>query len=92
MTLNQWCEAARGRQAALAAHLRVKPPTVARWLSRERPIPLDHCPFIQEFTASEVTCEELRPDARDYFALIRAQATPATSQQPAPAGTHAQES
>jgi hypothetical protein len=36
-------------------------------------VPLEHCPFIQDFTAGEVTCEELRPDQAAYFALIREQ-------------------
>ena len=46
-------------------------------------VPLEHCPFIQEFTAGAVTCEELRPDEVEYFALIRAQsgAAPTTDSQ-----------
>lgn len=43
--------------------------------SGEKQAPLDQCPFIQSFTEGQVTCEELRPDKVEYFALIRAQAT-----------------
>jgi DNA-binding transcriptional regulator YdaS (Cro superfamily) len=74
MILAQWLAARRGRQVALAAHLDIKAPQVAAWLSGKRPVPLEHCPFIQSFTEGAVTCEELRPDLADYFALIRAQA------------------
>jgi DNA-binding transcriptional regulator YdaS (Cro superfamily) len=73
MKLDQWLAAQRGRQAALAAHLDIKQPQIAAWVSGKRPIPLEHCPFIQTFTAGEVTCEELRPDKVDYFARIRGQ-------------------
>lgn len=74
MNLAQWLAQQRGRQAALAAHLRIKPPQVAAWVSGKRQVPLEHCPFIQAFTAGAVTCEELRPDQAAYFALIRRQA------------------
>lgn len=48
---------------------------VARMASGDKPVPLDHCPQIQAFTEGQVTCEELRPDKVEYFALIRAQAS-----------------
>ncbi|MGE3346074.1 MAG: YdaS family helix-turn-helix protein [Ramlibacter sp.] len=74
MKLNQWLQQQRGRQAALAAHLGMKPPTVSDWGAGQKQIPLVHCPAIQEFTGGAVTCEELRPDKVAYFALIRQQA------------------
>jgi DNA-binding transcriptional regulator YdaS (Cro superfamily) len=46
---------------------------VTKMAAGEKQVPLDHCPFIQEFTGAAVTCEELRPDQAAYFALIRAQ-------------------
>lgn len=46
---------------------------VTKMARGEKRVPLEHCPFIQEFTGGAVTCEELRPDAAEYFALIRAQ-------------------
>lgn len=48
---------------------------VTKMASGEKQAPLDQCPFIQSFTEGQVTCEELRPDKVEYFALIRAQAT-----------------
>lgn len=50
--------------------------------SGSKPVPLDHCPLIQSFTEGEVTCEELRPDKVEYFALIRAQAKSDQAQHP----------
>jgi len=74
MLLNQWLNGARGRGAALARHLNIPPSMVTKMAAGEKQVPLDHCPYIQSFTAGAVTCEELRPDAAAYFALIRAQA------------------
>jgi DNA-binding transcriptional regulator YdaS (Cro superfamily) len=79
MTLNTWLAQQRGRQAALAAHLHIKPPQVAAWVVGKKQIPLDHCPLIQAFTDDQVTCEELRPDKVEYFALIRSQVAVSTS-------------
>lgn len=47
----------------------------------KKQVPLEHCPGIQAFTAGEVTCEELRPDKVEYFALIRAQGVDAAASQ-----------
>lgn len=47
---------------------------VSKMGSGEKQVPLDHCPYIEQFTEGAVTCEELRPDQADYFALIREQA------------------
>jgi DNA-binding transcriptional regulator YdaS (Cro superfamily) len=74
MLLNTWLSEARGRGAALARRLKVPPSMVTKMARGEKQVPLDHCPFIQSFTEGAVTCEELRPDAAEYFALIRTQA------------------
>jgi DNA-binding transcriptional regulator YdaS (Cro superfamily) len=79
MLLNQWVSEARGRGAALARRLLVPPSMVTKMASGEKQVPLDHCPLIQAFTEGQVTCEELRPDKVDYFALIRAQAIDAAT-------------
>lgn len=79
MKLTDWCSISRGRQAALAAHLGIKQPTVADWVSGKKQVALDHCPAIQEFTGGAVTCEELRPDKAGYFAMIRAQSRTTTA-------------
>lgn len=87
MKLPEWLAAKRGRQAGLAEHLDLKQPQIADWVSGKKRVPLDHCPFIQEFTDGAVTCEELRPDAVEYFRLIREQpagAAPAAPEPPAP--------
>lgn len=46
---------------------------VTKMANGEKQVPLDHCPFIQDFTGGVVTCEELRPDQVEYFSRIRAQ-------------------
>lgn len=74
MELKDWLALERGRATQLARHLTVPASFISKMASAEKPVPLDHCPFIQEFTKGEVTCEELRPDAAEYFALIRGQA------------------
>jgi DNA-binding transcriptional regulator YdaS (Cro superfamily) len=75
MKLKLWVEVERGRATQLARHLGVSQPTVSDWSSGKKQVPLDHCPLIQSFTEGAVTCEELRPDKAEYFALIRAQAS-----------------
>lgn len=69
-----------GGPAKMASLLGVTTQAVCFWRDGERKLPLDHCPAIQEFTGGAVTCEELRPDKADYFALIRAQAVAANAQ------------
>lgn len=71
MKLINWCALERGRQASLADHLGLRAPQIADWLSEKKRVPLDHCPYIEAFTAGAVTCEELRPDKADYFRLVR---------------------
>jgi DNA-binding transcriptional regulator YdaS (Cro superfamily) len=80
MLLSQWLSEERGRGADLARELKVPPSMVARMASWEKPVPLAQCPFIQKFTDNKVTCEELRPDKADYFALIRQLPVPAVPQ------------
>ena len=83
MKLPDWLNAERGRKSALAAHLSVPPSFVIKMATGIKPIPLDHCPAIQDFTGGAVTCEELRPDKADYFAMIRAQAVARATTAPA---------
>lgn len=51
-----------GSQAAMAAALGVRQPTVSEWLRGERPVPEERCVAIERATEGKVTCEELRPD------------------------------
>jgi DNA-binding transcriptional regulator YdaS (Cro superfamily) len=70
MLLKAWVDEKRGRGAALARHLKVPPSMVTRMANGKKPIPLEQCPFIQDFTEDQVTCEELRPDKSQYFAKV----------------------
>lgn len=76
MLLNEWIAAERGRGAALARHLKLPASMVTRMAAGNKPVPLDHCPAIADYTAWEVSCEELRPDKVEYFAMIRLQNPP----------------
>lgn len=67
MSLQTWLDAKRGRGAALAKHLRVPPSMVTKMATGKKPVPLDQCPYIEDFTEGAVTCEELRPDRVEYF-------------------------
>jgi DNA-binding transcriptional regulator YdaS (Cro superfamily) len=46
---------------------------VSKMASGEKRVPIERCPYIQQFTGDVVTCEELRPDQVGCFRLIRAQ-------------------
>ena len=41
--------------------LDVKPPSVSKWLKRQRPVPAKHCPAIERATNGQVRCEQLFP-------------------------------
>jgi DNA-binding transcriptional regulator YdaS (Cro superfamily) len=71
MLLKAWVDAKLGRGAALARHLKVPPSMVSKMANGKMPIPLEQCPFIQDFTEDQVTCEELRPDKAEYFAKVK---------------------
>jgi len=62
MELQDWLKQEHGRQAALARHLGIKPPQVADWISRDKPIPVVHMAAIEVFTEGEVTRRDMRPD------------------------------
>jgi DNA-binding transcriptional regulator YdaS (Cro superfamily) len=86
MLLITWLSGGRGRGAGLARHLKIPASMVTKMAAGEKQVPLDHCPFIQDFTAGAVTCEELRPDQVAYFALIREQASSILAASAVPAG------
>jgi DNA-binding transcriptional regulator YdaS (Cro superfamily) len=62
-----------GSQAALAAALGVKQPTISEWLRGDRQVPAERCPDIERATGGAVRCEELRPDVD--WGVLREQAT-----------------
>lgn len=55
----------------MARHLRVSQVTVSDWSTGKKTVPLERCPYIELFTDTSVTCEELRPDQVEYFAMLR---------------------
>lgn len=62
MNLSEWLISSRGRQAALAKHLGLKPPQVAQWLSGKKRVPIARMAEIEAFTGGDVTRKEMRPD------------------------------
>ncbi|MDM0086766.1 MULTISPECIES: YdaS family helix-turn-helix protein [unclassified Variovorax] len=67
MSLQTWLEEKRGRGAALAKHLRIPSSMVTKMAKGIKAVPLDQCPYIEDFTRRAVTCEELRPDRVEFF-------------------------
>lgn len=55
----------------LAQILDVSPQAVSDWRKSKRAIPLERCAQIEKATGVAVTCEELRPDKRDFWAYMR---------------------
>jgi DNA-binding transcriptional regulator YdaS (Cro superfamily) len=62
MDLTTWLEAEKGRSAALAAHFGKTPAAISQW--KRNGVPLDVMKAVRDFTAGEVTLEEMVPDAR----------------------------
>lgn len=62
MELDQWVIQERGRQAALAGALGVKPPVVADWRTGKKSVPVPRCAAIERLTGGAVTRQELRPN------------------------------
>ena len=68
MKLNDWMNKERGRSLAVARVLGVTPPVVSDWSQGKKAIPAQHCKAIVQFTAGEVTCQEMRPtDWQKYW-------------------------
>lgn len=66
--LRAWLMGLRGRNAALAARLNLPPSVVSGWISRRRPIPIEHAASIEAFTEGAVTRRDIRPgDWRDIW-------------------------
>jgi len=55
----------------MAMHLKLPASMISNMAAGKKQIPIEHCPYIEDFTAGEVTCEELRPDKQEYFQLLR---------------------
>lgn len=53
--------AERGRAAALARALGVKPVVVSRWGSGAKPVPIERCLVVERATEGLVSRQDLRP-------------------------------
>lgn len=62
MTLSEYFDGERGRQAALAKALHAHAPDLSRMASGERPIPIPYGPKIEKETGGLVTRRKMFPD------------------------------
>lgn len=62
MKLTDWFDAEAGRAAAMAAHFNISRGAVSQW--KTNGVPVAHMKAVRDFTAGEVTLEEMVPDAR----------------------------
>ena len=62
MTFNDWLAAEKGRAAALAAHFGVSPAAVSQW--KVNGVPVANMKAVRDFTAGEVSLEDMVPDPR----------------------------
>lgn len=60
--LNDWLAAERGRSLRLALHLGLPASFISNMASGKKPIPIQHMPAIERFTAGAVTRQQMRPD------------------------------
>jgi DNA-binding transcriptional regulator YdaS (Cro superfamily) len=65
MNLKTWCALVPGRQAELAAHLKVTPSAVSQALSEGKRIPPTWYRGIVDFTQDEVSFDDLVPAPAD---------------------------
>ena len=88
-SLKTWLAGGRGRSALLAKHLRVPSSNVARWVSGDRPIPIEHAAAIERFTGGEVTRKDLFPDRwRDIWPELALRRSVASVSTPKTEATH----
>jgi len=64
MNLKTWCALVPGRQAELAAHLKVTPSAVSQALSDGKRVPPTWYRGVVEFTNSEVGFDDLVPETK----------------------------
>jgi len=60
MTFTDWLKAETGRATALAAHFGVTASAVSQW--RTNGVPPANMKAVREFTAGEVTLDDMLPD------------------------------
>lgn len=76
MKLTEYCKLKGNSGLALAKLVGVSQAVVSDWCRQRQEIPLERCMQIEQFTAGQVTCEEMRPDKVEYFAYMRGRAAP----------------
>lgn len=62
MKLSEYLSQGRGRKAAMAKALGIKPPNVTDWAKGERPVPKMYGALIEQITGGQVTRQEMFPD------------------------------
>ncbi|WP_294261546.1 Cro/CI family transcriptional regulator [uncultured Comamonas sp.] len=67
MRLSTYLSAERGRAAALARALGVKPVVVSRWGSGAKPVPIERCLAVERATDGLVSRQDLRP--KDWWVM-----------------------
>lgn len=67
MLLIQYLNAERGRAAALARAIDVKPTQIGKWVAGERPVPTKKCVRIEQATGGMVSRRDLRADWREIW-------------------------
>ena len=67
MHLSAYLSSERGRAAALARALGVKPVVVSRWGSGAKPVPIERCLAVERVTDGLVRRQDLRP--KDWWVV-----------------------
>lgn len=75
MELKEYCNP-HGKKTELARSIGVDGQLIWQWATGVREVPLERCQQIEQATAGQVTCEEMRPDKVEYFAYMRTRAAP----------------
>lgn len=76
MELKTWLDLEYGRVTKLAKAIGVPPSFVSNMANRVKPVPIERCRQIEQYTESAVTCEEMRPDLVEEFAYMRTRPEP----------------
>jgi len=71
MKLTTWLDSDRGRLTALAAHFGLTQSAVSQW--RTNGVPPARMKAVRDFTANEVTLDEMLPDAGGLAAAANQQ-------------------
>lgn len=76
MELKTWLDLEYGRVTKLAKAIGVPPSFVSNMANGVKPVPVERCRQIEQFTQGAVTCEEMRPDLIADFEYMRKRVAP----------------